>query len=103
MPNEHRPRLCHVTKWKHFDGYGFTLTADKTTNIQYIGTVKAGSPAQAAGLRDNDQIVQVNGEDVTDKAHKEVVKKITANTDETKLLVVDRQTDDLMRQKGDSN
>ena len=28
--NAPRPRACHVTKWRSFDGYGFNLHAEKS-------------------------------------------------------------------------
>jgi len=52
-------RLCHLKIWPDFDGYGFNLHADRATPGQYVGKVDEGSPAEAAGLRLNDHIVQV--------------------------------------------
>jgi predicted metalloprotease with PDZ domain len=56
-----RPRLCHIVKWPDFDGYGFNLHSEKNRSGQYIGKVDPGSPADAAGLREGDKIVEVVG------------------------------------------
>ena len=67
-----RPRLCHVTKWARFDGYGFNLHAEKARPGQFVGKVDAGSPAEAAGLREGDRIVEVNGVNISHENHKQV-------------------------------
>lgn len=86
-------RLCHIIQWKHFDGYGFNLHAEKGKPGQYIGKVDEGSPAEAAGLKQGDRIVEVNGVNIANENHKQVVQRIKAVPDETKLLVVDSEAD----------
>lgn len=86
-------RLCHIVKWAHFDGYGFNLHAEKGKPGQMIGKVDEGSPAEAAGLREGDRIVEVNGVNIANENHKQVVQRIKAVEDETKLLVVDAEAD----------
>jgi len=86
-------RLCHIIQWKHFDGYGFNLHAEKGKPGQYIGKVDAGSPSEAAGLKEGDRIVEVNGVNIANENHKQVVQRIKAVPNETKLLVVDSEAD----------
>lgn len=86
-------RLCHIMKWENFDGYGFNLHAEKGKSGQYIGKVDEGSPAEAAGLRQGDRILEVNGESIVNKNHKQVVEAIKGLPNETKLLVVDPADD----------
>ncbi|PSN47880.1 hypothetical protein C0J52_01262 [Blattella germanica] len=86
-------RLCHIIQWKHFDGYGFNLHAEKGNPGQYIGKVDEGSPAEAAGLKQGDRIVEVNGVNISNENHKQVVQRIKAISNETKLLVVDAEAD----------
>lgn len=86
-------RLCHIIQWKHFDGYGFNLHAEKGKPGQYIGKVDEGSPAEAAGLKQGDRIVEVNGVNIANENHKQVVQRIKAVPNETKLLVVDSEAD----------
>lgn len=87
--NHPKARLCHIEKVDNFDGYGFNLHAEKGKPGQYIGKVDEGSPAEAAGLKQGDRILEVNGESIADKTHKQVVEIIKQNTNETKLLVID--------------
>lgn len=84
-----KARLCHIHKVDYFDGYGFNLHAEKGKPGQYIGKVDEGSPAEAAGLRQGDRILEVNGESIGDKTHKQVVELIKQHSKETKLLVID--------------
>ncbi|XP_069693042.1 Na(+)/H(+) exchange regulatory cofactor NHE-RF2 [Periplaneta americana] len=86
-------RLCHIIQWKHFDGYGFNLHAEKGKPGQYIGKVDEGSPAEAAGLKQGDRIVEVNGVNISNENHKQVVQRIKAISNQTKLLVVDSEAD----------
>ncbi|CAL7937223.1 unnamed protein product [Xylocopa violacea] len=90
-------RLCHIVKWDDFDGYGFNLHAEKGKNGQFIGKVDDGSPSQAAGLRQGDRIVEVNEINIANETHKQVVERIKAFPNETKLLVVDQEADEYFR------
>lgn len=83
------PRRCHVIKVPDFDGYGFNLHAEKGKPGQYIGKVDDGSPAQIAGLRQGDRIIEVNAVNIGRETHKEVVQRIKAIANEVQLLVVD--------------
>ena len=79
-----RPRLCHIAKRDDFNGYGFNLHAQKAKPGQYIGIVDAGSPAEVAGLKEGDRIVEVNGTNIAQENHKQVVEMIKAISNETR-------------------
>ncbi|CAF4902363.1 Na(+)/H(+) exchange regulatory cofactor NHE-RF2 [Pieris napi] len=81
-------RLCHVRKVPDFDGYGFNLHAEKGKPGQYIGKVDDGSPAEKAGLRRGDRILEVNGHSIAGETHKQVVARIKERSDDAELLVV---------------
>lgn len=87
------PRLCHLIKWPDFDGYGFNLHAERSNPGQFIGKIDDDSPAQMAGLREGDKIIEVNGVNISNENHRQVVERIKADPQETKLLVVDQETD----------
>ncbi|XP_050428997.1 Na(+)/H(+) exchange regulatory cofactor NHE-RF1 [Adelges cooleyi] len=110
-------RLCKLRTWPDaFDGYGFNLHAEKaktangTNNVsakvpgQYVGKVDSGSPAEAAGLREGDRIVEVDGHNVEGETHAQVVERIrrgkgdSGNT--TELLVLDKRADQYYRDRG---
>lgn len=87
------PRLCHLIKWPDFDGYGFNLHAERSNPGQFIGKIDEESPAQMAGLKEGDRIVEVNGVNISNENHRQVVERIKSDPLETKLLVVDADTD----------
>lgn len=108
--DEARPkaRLCHLKKWPHFQGYGFNLHAERSRLGQHIGKVDANSPAESAGLREGDRIIEVNYVNISNENHQQVVKRIRSgldydgvtHDDEVLLLVVDRQADEWFKTRG---
>ncbi|KAG7268186.1 hypothetical protein CRUP_029801, partial [Coryphaenoides rupestris] len=93
--DDEKPRLCRMAKSE--SGYGFHLHGERGKSGQYIRRVEPASPAEASGLRAGDRVVQVNGENVERETHHQVVQRIKALEGETRLLVVDRKTDELLR------
>ena len=93
------PRLCHIRKVPQFDGYGFSLHAERGRAGQFIGEVDDGSPAAAAGLRDGDRIVEVNGTNVALENHHQVVERVKAVPGEVRLLVVDVDAEAFYRER----
>jgi len=62
-----------------------------------IKDIDSGSPAAKAGLKDNDILVAVNGEQVDGLDHESVVGKIKQSEAKTTLLVVDKETDTMYK------
>jgi len=99
--NEPRPRLCHLRRWPNFIGYGFNLHCEKSKPGQYIGKVDPDSPAESAGLREYDRIIEVNFVPIGNENHKQVVSRIkegvtrngTKYPEEVILLVLDPDAD----------
>lgn len=52
------------------------------------------SPAEAAGLKARDRIIEVNGTNISNENHKQVVQRIKAVPTETKLLVLDERAEE---------
>uniref|UniRef100_A0A8C5QFB5 Na(+)/H(+) exchange regulatory cofactor NHE-RF n=1 Tax=Leptobrachium leishanense TaxID=445787 RepID=A0A8C5QFB5_9ANUR len=94
-----QPRLCLIRKGEQ--GYGFHLHGEKGKSGQYIRKVEPGSPAESAGLKAGDRLLEVNGENVEKETHHQVVQRIKAVENETRLLVVDRETDEHIHLKGE--
>ncbi|KAM7371257.1 hypothetical protein PAMP_010744 [Pampus punctatissimus] len=90
-----RPRLCQLKKGS--TGYGFNLHSEKNKPGQFIRAVDEDSPAQRAGLKPHDKIVQVNGVSVIGLQHTEVVAAIKEGGDKTRLLVVDAETEEFFK------
>ncbi|XP_057202586.1 Na(+)/H(+) exchange regulatory cofactor NHE-RF2 isoform X3 [Triplophysa rosa] len=95
MASDLKPRLCVMKKEEN--GYGFHLHGEKGKTGQYIRKVERASPAEAAGLRAGDRVVEVNGVNVEKETHHQVVQRIKAVEHETRLLVVDREADEYFR------
>lgn len=94
MPDDApKPRLCHMKKWPDFNGYGFNLHAERGKAGQFIGKVDLESPADVGGMKEGDRIVEVNGTNIGNENHQQVVQRIKAVPNETKLLVVDNDSD----------
>ncbi|XP_078257343.1 Na(+)/H(+) exchange regulatory cofactor NHE-RF1 [Rhinoraja longicauda] len=93
-----RPRLCIISKGPN--GYGFHLHGEKGKTGQFIRLVEASSPAEGAGLKAGDRVVHVNGDNVEQDSHQQVVQKIKAVANETRLLVVDKEADVLLKSLG---
>ncbi|XP_028936928.1 Na(+)/H(+) exchange regulatory cofactor NHE-RF3 [Ornithorhynchus anatinus] len=91
----HKPRLVDISKGS--GGYGFYLRVQPGLGGQIIKDVDSGSPAEKAGLRNNDRLVAVNGESVEGLNHDSVVEKIKEGGDHTSLLVVDQETDSMYK------
>ncbi|XP_009071041.1 PREDICTED: Na(+)/H(+) exchange regulatory cofactor NHE-RF3 [Acanthisitta chloris] len=86
-----KPRLIEIQKGK--SGYGFYLRMEQNTGAHIIKDVDSGSPAAMAGLKDDDILVAVNGEQVDGLDHESIVGKIKQSETKTTLLVVDKETD----------
>uniref|UniRef100_A0A3P8VRX7 NHERF family PDZ scaffold protein 2 n=1 Tax=Cynoglossus semilaevis TaxID=244447 RepID=A0A3P8VRX7_CYNSE len=93
-----RPRLCFVTKGP--SGYGFHLHGERNKGGQFIRKVEPGSPADLAGLKPGDRVVEVNGENVENESHCQVVERISEVPHRTRLLVVDRDTEKYLKSCG---
>lgn len=101
MGDEHalKPRLCTIRKWADFPGYGFNLHAERGRAGQYIGKVDDGSPAQAAGMKEGDRIVEVDGTNIGNENHSQVVSRIKAAGGEVTMLLVDPETDKYYKER----
>ncbi|XP_023165013.2 Na(+)/H(+) exchange regulatory cofactor NHE-RF2 [Drosophila hydei] len=82
-------KTCHIVKRPDFDGYGFNLHSEKVKPGQFIGKVDLDSPAEAAGLKEGDRILEVNGVSIGSETHKQVVARIKAIANEVRLLLID--------------
>lgn len=90
-----RPRLC--TLEKSDNGYGFHLHGERGKTGQFIRLVEPDSPAESSGLRAGDRLVFVNGADVEIESHQQVVSRIRATVGRLELIVVDPDTEQLLK------
>uniref|UniRef100_UPI0037E7BBA3 Na(+)/H(+) exchange regulatory cofactor NHE-RF1-like n=1 Tax=Semicossyphus pulcher TaxID=241346 RepID=UPI0037E7BBA3 len=90
-----RPRLCTLEKGDN--GYGFHLHGEKGKTGQFIRLVEPDSPAETSGLRAGDRLVFVNADDVENESHQQVVSRIRATEGRLELIVVDPDTEQLLK------
>ena len=82
------PRLGRLVRNTREDHYGFEFKTLKNEGKHIANNVRAGFPADKAGLRDGDYILEVNGESIDSIEHDAVVNKISAYPKQVDLLVV---------------
>ena len=70
------------------DQYGFDFKTLKNEGKHVANNVREDFPADKAGLRDGDYILEVNGESIDNIEHDSVVTKISAQPTQVDLLVV---------------
>ncbi|XP_076855768.1 Na(+)/H(+) exchange regulatory cofactor NHE-RF1a [Brachyhypopomus gauderio] len=95
MSSALRPRLCVLEKGA--DGYGFHLHGEKGKPGQFIRLVEPNSPAEMSGLLAGDRVAFVNGDAVEGESHQQVVSRIRAVTGKLELIVIDAETEELLK------
>ncbi|CAF1270324.1 unnamed protein product [Didymodactylos carnosus] len=87
---DHRPRLCHLRPTTTCQGYGFFLQRfNKNISEHIISDVFPNTPAEVAGLRQYDRIIEVNYVNVMNEHQEKVKERIRTEKGECLLLVLD--------------
>ncbi|NXU14133.1 NHRF3 protein, partial [Pardalotus punctatus] len=81
----YKPRICKMVKGPN--GFGFSLNMIKNKPGLFISEVQTQGPAGRAGVENNDFLVEVNGENVTNESYDKVVARIQSSGDTLTLLV----------------
>lgn len=89
-----RGRLRTVELFRKRGGFGFTLSSQGPCVLRCI---LAGSTAHKAGLKQGDELIEVNGVSVEQETHEDVVNLISSSPDGVVRLVV-RKPAQLQRQ-----
>ncbi|XP_030614523.1 Na(+)/H(+) exchange regulatory cofactor NHE-RF3 [Archocentrus centrarchus] len=95
---ELRPKLCKLEKTS--TGFGFHLNGVQGVYGHYIQKLVKGGAADKAGLEDDDIVVEVNGVNVEQSFHEDVVKIIQGSGNSLEMLVVKRSIYDKLKAKG---
>ncbi|KAJ3592622.1 hypothetical protein NHX12_007749 [Muraenolepis orangiensis] len=94
----HKPRIAYLTKGS--GGYGYILKEEPKMKGHFIRDINTGSSAERAGLKNMDRLVAVEGQDIAEDNHKQVVDKIRQAGNKCCLLVVDADTDAMYKTAG---
>jgi membrane-associated protease RseP (regulator of RpoE activity) len=81
-------RLCRLVRSNPTDQYGFDFKTLKNEGKHVANNVRFGYPADLAGLRNGDLIIEVNKQPVDGVEHEIVVNMISKNPTSVDLLVV---------------
>ncbi|PWA31298.1 hypothetical protein CCH79_00002666 [Gambusia affinis] len=90
-------KLCYLVKSTM--GFGFSLRSVRGEPGLFMTQVDSGKTAYNAGVRNEDRLLEVNGENVENCTHDEVVEKIKLGGKSVMLLLVDKETDRFYRNK----
>ncbi|MGH0121899.1 UNVERIFIED_CONTAM: hypothetical protein FKN15_077090 [Acipenser sinensis] len=95
--SKHKPRLCLLEKTS--GGFGFHLNAIQGLPGQFVKEVASGSPADKAGLADDNIVIEVNGDNVENKSYEEVVEMIKKSGNRLEMLVIEKAAYDYFKDK----
>ncbi|XP_073329231.1 Na(+)/H(+) exchange regulatory cofactor NHE-RF3 [Pagrus major] len=93
-----KPKLCYLVKSS--SGYGFSLRSVKGQSGLFMAEVMPGGVAHRAGVKLDDRLLELNGENVEDSTHDQVVDKLKQAGSSIMFLLVDEETDEYYKNKG---
>nr|4Q2P_A Chain A, Na(+)/H(+) exchange regulatory cofactor NHE-RF3 [Homo sapiens]4Q2P_B Chain B, Na(+)/H(+) exchange regulatory cofactor NHE-RF3 [Homo sapiens]4Q2P_C Chain C, Na(+)/H(+) exchange regulatory cofactor NHE-RF3 [Homo sapiens] len=84
-----QPRLCYLVK--EGGSYGFSLKTVQGKKGVYMTDITPQGVAMRAGVLADDHLIEVNGENVEDASHEEVVEKVKKSGSRVMFLLVDKE------------
>ncbi|XP_051881880.1 Na(+)/H(+) exchange regulatory cofactor NHE-RF3 isoform X2 [Pristis pectinata] len=87
----HRPRLCYLLKQEH--GFGFSLKTITGVPGLFMTDISPHGAAFIAGVQPNDRILQLNGENVENFTHEQMVTQMKSSGINMVLLLIDEASD----------
>ncbi|NXR90264.1 NHRF3 protein, partial [Hypocryptadius cinnamomeus] len=86
-----QPRLCYLVKEE--TGYGFSLKSTEGQKGLFIVELSSQGAAAKAGVQNNDRLIEINGENVENDTHEEVVEKVKKSENHVMFLLSNEETD----------
>ncbi|NWV84201.1 NHRF3 protein, partial [Dasyornis broadbenti] len=86
-----QPRLCYLVKEE--TGYGFSLKSTEGQKGLFIVELSSEGAAAKAGVQNNDRLIEINGENVENDTHEEVVEKVKKSENHVMFLLSNEETD----------
>ncbi|XP_021258342.1 Na(+)/H(+) exchange regulatory cofactor NHE-RF3 [Numida meleagris] len=86
-----QPRLCYLVKEEK--GYGFSLKTTEGQKGLFIGDLASQGAAAKAGVQNKDRLIEINGKNVENDTHEEVVEKVKKSGNHVILLLSNEETD----------
>ncbi|XP_024117274.1 PDZ domain containing 3b isoform X1 [Oryzias melastigma] len=84
-----RARKLHLSRG--VKGYGFVLRLERTVSgrtYHFLREMDSGGPAQEAGMKDGEILLEVNGESVESLTHTEIVDRVRLSGEKLSLTTI---------------
>ncbi|NXJ83597.1 NHRF3 protein, partial [Trogon melanurus] len=85
-----QPRFCYLVKEEK--GYGFSLKTIGQKGSFIVELLPQGAAAKA-GVQNNDRLIEINGKNVENNTHEEVVEKVKEFENHVMFLLSNEETD----------
>uniref|UniRef100_A0A8C3V6P2 PDZ domain-containing protein n=1 Tax=Catharus ustulatus TaxID=91951 RepID=A0A8C3V6P2_CATUS len=95
LPDDIRPRLCHVTRDK--SGFGFSVSCPEGTKGTFQLSVLQDGPADRAGVPPGSWLLELNGDSVKSYSHTQLTRKVG---NKVTLLVASSAVEEFYRLRG---
>ncbi|NXI71560.1 NHRF3 protein, partial [Anseranas semipalmata] len=86
-----QPRLCYLVKEEK--GYGFSLKTTEGKKGLFIVDLSSQGAAAKAGVQNKDRLIEINGKNVENDTHEEVVEKVKKSGSHVMFLLSNEETD----------
>ncbi|NWT31171.1 NHRF3 protein, partial [Cardinalis cardinalis] len=86
-----QPRLCYLVREE--TGYGFSLKSTEGQKGLFIVELSSQGAAAKAGVQNNDRLIEINGKNVENDTHEEVVEKVKKSENHVVFLLSNEETD----------
>ncbi|VDK21870.1 unnamed protein product [Taenia asiatica] len=93
-------RIVHLNRWQDANGFGFVLKEVKSKKEFCIKNVEAGLPAEAAGVMQNDCVIEVNGRSTSSMTYDEVVQEIKRDPQKVILVLLQPYEKQVLKRRG---
>uniref|UniRef100_A0A8C5TCL7 PDZ domain containing 3 n=1 Tax=Malurus cyaneus samueli TaxID=2593467 RepID=A0A8C5TCL7_9PASS len=98
LPDDIRPRLCHVARDK--SGFGFSVSCPEGTKGTFQLSVLQDGPADRAGVPPGSWLLELNGDSVKSYSHTQLSKKVPQSGNKVTLLVASSAVEEFYRLRG---
>ncbi|XP_078402173.1 Na(+)/H(+) exchange regulatory cofactor NHE-RF3 [Cetorhinus maximus] len=92
-----QPKLCYLVKQP--SGFGFSLQTIQGVPGVFMAEITPAGAAFNAGVQLNDRIVELNGENVENLTHQQMVTKMKDSGNKIMLLLIDKASDKYFKSK----
>uniref|UniRef100_A0A8B9TM14 PDZ domain containing 1 n=1 Tax=Anas platyrhynchos TaxID=8839 RepID=A0A8B9TM14_ANAPL len=86
-----QPRLCYLVKEEK--GYGFSLKTIEGKKGLFLVDLSPQGAAAKAGVQNNNRLIEINGKNVENDTHEEVVEKVKNSGNCVMFLLSNEETD----------